>query len=383
MIWGVFVLLTLVAIGIVLYPLLWSRSNTHSRGDAVPAILADQMQEIERDMDRSLISEQEAQAARHEIKKRILATTRNSEEKAGSSRSGGRVTLVATAVLAPVIAAGYYLTMGSPEVPSMAFAARAEERAQTVEVTALAIQLRERLVSDPTGGPSEGWMLLGQTYQRMGRASDAVEAFEVVAERKDATSATFSMLAEAVVVANDGVVIPKAKSAIDRALELDRSNPAATYFKSLYHLQREEARKAYDLLVSRLDQEEAYVPWMETYTLQINRIAAAADLPIADLPRGPASQLGPNAADVVAASEMSDADRAEFIRSMVSRLAERLEDEPEDLDGWIRLANAYTVLQEQDRAIEAYRKAEALLEHQPTNDPRRAAVRDALERLGG
>jgi cytochrome c-type biogenesis protein CcmH len=80
---------------------------------------------------------------------------------------------------------------------------------------------------------------------------------------------------------------------------------------------------------------------------------------------------------------MNDADRAEFIRSMVSRLAGRLEDEPEDLDGWMRLANAYTVLQEQDRAIEAYRKAEALLEQQPANDPRRAAVRAALERLGG
>jgi cytochrome c-type biogenesis protein CcmH len=334
-------------------------------------------------MDRGLISEQEAQAARLEIKKRILATTRNSEEKAGSSRNGGRVTLVVAAVLAPVIAAGYYLTMGSPEVPSMAFAARAEERAQTDEVTALAIQLRERLVSDPTGGPSEGWMLLGQTYQRMGRAADAVEAFEVVAEREDATSATFSMLAEAVAVANDGVVIPRAKLAIDRALDLDPSNPAATYFESLYYFQQEETRKAYDLLVSRLNQEEAYVPWMETYAAQINRIAAAADLPVVNLPSGPTTQPGPSAADVAAASEMNDADRAEFIRSMVSRLAERLEDEPDDLDGWMRLANAYTVLQEPDRAVEAYRKAEALLEQQPASDPRRAAVRAALERLGG
>ena len=383
MIWGIFGLLTLVAIGIVLYPLLLSKSNTLTRGDAVPAILADQMQEIERDMDRGLISEQEAQAARLEIKKRILATTRNLEAKAGSSRSGGRGTLVVAAVLAPVIAAGYYLTMGSPEVPSMAFAARAEERAQTDEVTALAIQLRERLVSDPTGGPSEGWMLLGQTYQRMGRAADAVEAFEVVAEREDATSATFSMLAEAVAVANDGVVIPRAKLAIDRALDLDPSNPAATYFESLYYFQQEETRKAYDLLVSRLNQEKTFVPWMETYVLQINRIAAAADLPVVNLPSGPTSPPGPSAADVATASEMNDADRAEFIRSMVSRLAERLEDEPDDLDGWMRLANAYTVLEEPDRAVEAYRKAEALLEQQPASDPRRAAVRAALERLGG
>ena len=383
MIWGIFVLLTLVAIGIVLYPLLLSKSNTLTRGDAVPAILADQMREIQRDMDRGLISEQEAQAARLEIKKRILATTRNSEEKAGSSRNGGRVTLVVAAVLAPVVAAGYYLTMGSPEVPSLAFAARSAERAQTEEVTALAMRLRDRLETDPGGGPSEGWMLLGQTYQRMGRAADAVEAFQVVADRDDATSATFSMLAEAVVVANDGNVIPRAKSAIDRALELDRSNPAATYFNSLYYLQREETQKAYDLLVSRLNQEESFVPWMETYATQINRIAAAADLPPVDFPRASTTQPGPSAADIAAASEMSDADRAEFIRSMVSRLAERLEDEPEDLDGWMRLANAYTVLQEQDRAIAAYRKAEALLERQPADDPRRAVVRDALEQLGG
>ncbi|WP_289040831.1 c-type cytochrome biogenesis protein CcmI [uncultured Aliiroseovarius sp.] len=383
MIWGFFVLLTLVAVGILLYPLLSSRSKTLTRGDAVPAILADQMQEIERDMDRGLISEQEAQAARLEIKKRILATTRNSQGRSGPSRNGGGVTLVVAAVLAPVVAAGYYLTMGSPEVPSLAFAARSEERAQTEEVTALAMRLRDRLETDPGGGPSEGWMLLGQTYQRMGRAADAVEAFQVVADRDDATSATFSMLAEAVVVANDGKVIPRAKSAIDRALELDRSNPAATYFNSLYYLQREETQKAYDLLVSRLNQEESFVPWMETYATQINRIAAAADLPPVDFPRASTTQPGPSAADIAAASEMSDADRAEFIRSMVSRLAERLEDEPEDLDGWMRLANAYTVLQEQDRAIAAYRKAEALLERQPADDPRRAVVRDALEQLGG
>lgn len=382
MIWGIFVLLTLVAIGTVLYPLLLSKSNVLTRGNAVPAILADQMQEIERDMERDLISEQEAQAARLEVKKRILATTRNLQEKAGTPRSGGGIALVVAAVLAPLIAAGYYATMGSPEVPSIAYAARADERAQTNEVRALAMRLRERLVSDPTGGPSEGWILLGQTYQRMGRAADAVEAFEVVAEREDAASSTFSMLAEAIAVSNDGLVIPRAKLAVDRALELDPSNPAATYFKSLYHLQKEEPRKAYDLLVSRLNQEVTYLPWMETYAAQINRIAAAANLPVVELPSGPTSKPGPSAADVAAASEMSDADRAEFIRSMVSRLAERLEDEPNDLDGWMRLGNAHSVLQEQNRAIEAYRRAEALLEQQPSNDPRHAVVQDALKQLG-
>ena len=64
MIWGIFVLLTLLAISFVLYPLLLSRSSILTRRDAVPAILADQMQEIERDMERGLISEHEGQAAK-------------------------------------------------------------------------------------------------------------------------------------------------------------------------------------------------------------------------------------------------------------------------------------------------------------------------------
>ena len=75
---------------------------------------------------------------------------------------------------------------------------------------------------------------------------------------------------------------------------------------------------------------------------------------------------------------MSDANRAAFIRSMVDRLADRLAEDPDDLDGWLRLGNAYRVLGEMDKAREAFLSAEKLASNLASDDPRRVAIRDVL-----
>ena len=57
------------------------------------------------------------------------------------------------------------------------------------------------------------------------------------------------------------------------------------------------------------------------------------------------------------AAKMSASERQEFIQSMVQRLAERLEDEPDDFDGWMRLGRAYSVLRKNGEAAKAYGRA--------------------------
>jgi cytochrome c-type biogenesis protein CcmH len=47
-------------------------------------------------------------------------------------------------------------------------------------------------------------------------------------------------------------------------------------------------------------------------------------------------------------------------QNMVSRLARRLEKNPDDLDGWLRLGHSYTVLEQYPLAIRAYQKASEL-----------------------
>ena len=72
---------------------------------------------------------------------------------------------------------------------------------------------------------------------------------------------------------------------------------------------------------------------------------------------------GPSADDVAAAEQMAPQDRAAMVRSMVERLAERLKRDGSDLEGWLRLVRAYTVMGDRSRALSAAAAARRALGH--------------------
>lgn len=383
MIWLFFALLSLLALSLMVLPLRTKLQRSAVPEDTTPAVLLDQLKEVKRDLERNIISEVEATAAEQEIKRRILMQARKSSSRSTTTNTGGRVGVILGALFVPLFAAGYYMTMGSPEIEGLAFADRVSERQEAAQVADLSSQLYDRLVSDPDGGPSEGWMLLGQTYSRMGQFEEAAAAFKVVSERPEADSAVFSMLAEALIYAQQGVVTPPAEAAIDRAISMNPDNPASVYYKALALSQKGESLRGYELLIARLDAADGFYPWMESLVAEANRIGAEIGKPplsLADF-APMVNQPGPTAEDVANAQEMSDDDRQAFILSMVARLANRLEQEPGDLDGWMRLGNAYSVLGQTEAAIAAYERAEEITASAGAGDPRTQAIGDALSRL--
>ena len=46
-----------------------------------------------------------------------------------------------------------------------------------------------------------------------------------------------------------------------------------------------------------------------------------------------------------------------MINAMVERLAARLETQPDDIDGWVRLGRSYMVLNQPEKARDAYARA--------------------------
>src|SRR5207237_113972 len=66
------------------------------------------------------------------------------------------------------------------------------------------------------------------------------------------------------------------------------------------------------------------------------------------------------AADIEAVRALPAEQRSAMIASMVSRLAARLQTEPNDVDGWQRLARSYGVLGEKEKAVAAAERAAAL-----------------------
>ena len=79
----------------------------------------------------------------------------------------------------------------------------------------------------------------------------------------------------------------------------------------------------------------------------------------------PRAQRGPDAADIAAASTMSEEDRAAMIEGMVAGLAAKLEDAPDDPDGWVMLIRSYRTLGDEDKANQALSKVNEIFRGRP------------------
>jgi cytochrome c-type biogenesis protein CcmH len=84
---------------------------------------------------------------------------------------------------------------------------------------------------------------------------------------------------------------------------------------------------------------------------------APADAPWRPLIEAALARVGDPAAPALsndamaAAKDMNEADRGAMIRGMVERLATRLKQNGDDVEGWLRLVRAYMVMGERDKAL--------------------------------
>src|SRR3954453_10215726 len=112
--WLVLALMTAAAIFAVLWPLGRVRATAAAGNDI--AVYRDQLEEIARDRAAGLIGEAEAEAARVEVSRRLIAA--GDPMVAPSNVAGGRlrrrVAALAALIVISLIAAGLYLTLGSP-----------------------------------------------------------------------------------------------------------------------------------------------------------------------------------------------------------------------------------------------------------------------------
>src|SRR5262245_12979677 len=113
--WFVFALMTVAAMFAVLWPL---GRRYQSRPDSTESsVYRDQLAEIDRDLAGGLIGAAEAEQARIEISRRLLAAT-NTETGAvvQPNTSLRRVVAVVALLGLPLAALAFYLPLGSPQL---------------------------------------------------------------------------------------------------------------------------------------------------------------------------------------------------------------------------------------------------------------------------
>src|SRR5207253_686183 len=144
--WFLFAVMTAAAIFAVLWPL--GRGAAPRRSGSDLEVYRDQIAELARDRDAGMIARAEAEAARVEVSRRLLAAAEQSQSGIVPSPGGTfRRRAAAVVVLAgvPAVALGLYLALGSPDLPGQPIASRAAAPVQNRGLDALLAQVEAHL----------------------------------------------------------------------------------------------------------------------------------------------------------------------------------------------------------------------------------------------
>jgi cytochrome c-type biogenesis protein CcmH len=363
MLWFVFALMTAAAIFAVLWPLGRGRGPQRDGSEAV--VYRDQLAELDRDVSAGLIKPPEAVAARVEISRRLLAAADNQAGPASGPNIRLRRAAAIVALLGlPVIAVGIYYPLGSPGMADFPLAQRARTPEATQSLDNLVAQVEQHLEKNPTDG--RGWSVLAPVLGRLGRVDEAVRAFRNSLTYNGESADRRADLGEALVAAAGGVVTADAKAEFERAVALNADEVKAGYYIGLAAEQDGRADEAASIWRAMLEKAPANAPWRPLVQAALVRVGGS-----------PAPALSNDA--MAAAKDMSETDRGAMIRSMVERLATRLKQNGDDVEGWLRLVRAYIVMGDADKAKSAQSDARAAV----AKDPERLKqLNEGLKNMG-
>ncbi|MGK9167401.1 c-type cytochrome biogenesis protein CcmI [Inquilinus limosus] len=361
MFWIVAALMTAGAVALLLRRLFATDASLPSGSDA--AIYRDQLKELERELAAGEIGPAEAEAAKAEIGRRLLAAAGEAKPQAPATAVPLRRVAFGLAVLLPAAALAIYLAEGAPGLPSQPFASRDPGERQAIQTAvAEARALEQRLAASPQD--RDGWIELGRRWSELGDSAKAADAYGRAIGLGGADPELTGRYGEALVGANGGTVTDTARAAFEQALKLRPGDIRARYFLALGNAQAGDNRAALELWQGLMRDSPADAPWLPSVRQHLTETAQRLGLdPKTAIPepQPPTARATPPANGAAAAiASLPPDEQAKAIRGMVDGLAARLQQSPDDLEGWVRLARARRVLGEVDAAADAYARAAAL-----------------------
>ncbi|MEJ6394916.1 c-type cytochrome biogenesis protein CcmI [Gymnodinialimonas sp. 2305UL16-5] len=330
-------------------------------------VYRDQLAEIDRDVARGIVTEDEAERARTEVSRRILEADRALQREGHDNQAGkfGLMGITVALGISLVGAFGVYSMIGAPGYADLPLATRidivetaranrpdqATAEAQAPqrprpEVDPERLELVEQLrgVMELRTGDVEGLTLLAANEAMLGnfRAAHNAQSRLLTLLGEDATGRHWIDYAEMMIFAAGGYVSPEAEEALLRGLELEPRDGTARYYAGEMYAQQGRPDLALPIWSNLLGESRPDAPWVEPIQLQISSVARAAGAAFdpAALPQ----PSGPTAADIAAAQGLSPDEQREMIEGMVSGLADRLATEGGTPQDWAQLITAYGAL---------------------------------------
>jgi cytochrome c-type biogenesis protein CcmH len=389
LLWLVLAVMTAAVVGLLLHPLLAPGDRAAEAAEGSTAVYRDQLAEIDAEAARGLIGPNEAEAARREIARRLIASDTQSSGRsvaavargAASSKLTSRlIPRVAATIglLVPIVALATYLQTGAPGLPAQPIAARRPPPpAANPELAKLIGAVEARLKENPEDG--RGWDAIAPVYLRLARYAEAADAYGRANRLLGETPKRLAGLAESLISAEQGSRVgPEARAALTRLLQLEPGQVQARFWLAYGKEQDgdlEAAASDYDKLLADAPSDASWRGMVEERRQVVRSALAGWGSSASPSKEGTgkagensppgASTAGPTAADVAAAERMSAGERQAMIDGMVNGLSARLEKDGRDLAGWERLIRALMVLGRKDDAVAALGRARQALADEP------------------
>lgn len=402
--WLVLTIMISVAAVLVSAPFIRRYERSKIVAEADLAVYRDQLREVDHEASTGMIDATQADAARTEIKRRMLAAPPETDQDM-PGLSGGERAFAAIAVAAVVVfgSVGLFALTADLEPSASSPSARAASAplaasdkpavkstdtdgttttpAPGVSATAQAKlppvdELIQRILVRVQRNPKDlqGWRLLGWSYYSTDQFSEAAEAYARAIELDPNSTELRGGRTEALIRAAKGMVTPEARVAIEETLKINPKDPRGRYLEGLALEQAGDkagAQRNWSELLSELDPND---PWAKELRQKIatgrmdgtdgpgtdkatSAVIAPSPRPESSNAKDTNSDRRPTPEDIRAAEAMTPSDRSAMIRRMVDSLAERLDRSPNDADGWLKLIRSLSVLGEQEKAKQALDKA--------------------------
>lgn len=309
------------------------------------AVYRDQLAEIEAERAQGLLAGPEAEAARAEVARRLIRSAEQDnplDANGGAKGSLARRAALLVAAALPVTALAVYLFVGSPALPGRPYAARLNAPLEQATAADLIAKVEAHLRQNPNDG--RGWDVLAPVYLRMGDFQQAADAFARAMRLLGESPKRLAGFARATILAANGVVGEPARQAYAKLLALDPKAVEAHVWLAIAKEQDGDLAGAAAEYQALIDAGGSQEPWRSLLDQRLKGVLAKLNGSAAAAPAAP---------DAEAFKAMTPEARRQFIDQMVAGLAERLKKDAKDLDGWMRLVRAYSVLGKKSEASTA------------------------------
>ncbi|MBI5278141.1 MAG: c-type cytochrome biogenesis protein CcmI [Burkholderiales bacterium] len=344
-------LLTVAVLAALLRPLLKPPTVAETPAQVSnAAVYREQLATLDRELAEGAISLAEHQASRDELHLRLLQDEQAADAtapKAAQAPSPAKRSAWALAVVLPLAAAGTYAMLGAPNAINAERAAAAQQHEMEAAIETLAARLK----ANPDN--PKGWAMLARSYKVLGRMEDAEQAYSKVGAMLDADPDLLANYAD-LIVARTQSFDGRPMTMIRKALAIDPKHPMSLMLLGTAAFQAgrfAEAAAEWEKLLAVVEPNSQDAEELQSAIAEAREKAgmkahakapavAAAATPIPPALGAAPQQMPPGTPE-----------------QMVERLAARLKANPNDPDGWDRLARSYEVLGKAKEAQEARLRA--------------------------